>query len=645
MRCEKGSRVREKAVYAPALYVLLATFAVNLVLILLCCSYTVLGTGTWKDFSVVTRIFSLDKRSIALGRIILGCISLYDLVIFRMKYALCFYTDLGMWPRTLILRDADPQAKKNDFSPYMAVSSHTQIFVCFLIVAFCCFTTIVGYYTKISIFVLWVHTRGFAFRNSGIQQAGDTLHRLLLFWMMFLPCHECFSIDSARISSTIRAKAYARSQNVTSLATFGTLVQLDLIYQFTSMFKVSPRWSVDGSAIYYVLNNLAFVYPPVGRDILLKFVPPSLLSILTKSTLLLERCAPLFIFVYPLRNVGVIAFISFHFGLFCSMRLGLFPLICIAGWIILIPSYSWGNDSQIEIARDSGRSPLDENWYGGLNGASFFASCVIFGIGYCMVVLLQILAIYLALVSNINTLPKIAVKIPKLFDILNLDTYLATFANRYVFEMPPKIYEIARFLGQNQQWFLFDKPQEYSFWFDIVGLVEIKSDNSPPNSKEKAIKHVNLHKILQMYINDKYFLSQYFAKPSLQDRSTIWYQPITGRIESVYDDFDWEELFTNNRFRKLYQRLADSKNRYSEFHVPFALHVKYVYDLMKDASRLGNIGNLKELKFIANRIPTSPWEGNVDVSDNSSASKPLIVVSKEMWSYKFNGIGGTKKKL
>ena len=215
--------------------------------------------------------------------------------------------------------------KKAIFSPYMAVSTYTQILVCFFIVGSCCLTAIVGYYTKISIFVLWLHTRGFAFRNSGIQQAGDTLHRLLLFWMMFLPCHERFSIDSFWISETIEAEKYTRSQNTTSLATFGMLLQLDLIYQFTSMFKVSPRWSVDGSAIYYVLNNLAFVYPPVGRDILLKFVPCSFLSILTKSTLLLEHCAPLLIFVYPFRYVGVIAFITFHFGLFCSMRLGLFP--------------------------------------------------------------------------------------------------------------------------------------------------------------------------------------------------------------------------------------------------------------------------------------------------------------------------------
>ena len=87
---KRAAEFETKADYAPALYTLLATFAVNLLLALLCCSYTVLGIGTWDDFSVVTRVFSLDKRSIALGRIALGCISLYDLLIFRMKVRAVF---------------------------------------------------------------------------------------------------------------------------------------------------------------------------------------------------------------------------------------------------------------------------------------------------------------------------------------------------------------------------------------------------------------------------------------------------------------------------------------------------------------------------------------------------------------------------
>ena len=56
--------------------------------------------------------------NISLGRILLGFISLYDLYYFRLKYAYSFYTDDGMWPRSLILQGKDPQAKKTDFSPY-----------------------------------------------------------------------------------------------------------------------------------------------------------------------------------------------------------------------------------------------------------------------------------------------------------------------------------------------------------------------------------------------------------------------------------------------------------------------------------------------------------------------------------------------
>ena len=132
MRCERAAEFEKGGLLASA-YTLLATFAVNLLLALLCAA-TVLGIGTWGTL-VWSHVFSLDKRSIALGRIVLGCIS-HDFL-FSHKYALCFYTDLGMWPRTLILRML-PSSKKKRFSPYMAISTYLKflfVFLCWIIVA------------------------------------------------------------------------------------------------------------------------------------------------------------------------------------------------------------------------------------------------------------------------------------------------------------------------------------------------------------------------------------------------------------------------------------------------------------------------------------------------------------------------------
>ena len=64
---------------------------------------------------------------------------------------------------------------------------------------------------------------------------------------------------------------------------------------------------------------------------------------------------------------------------------------------------------------------------------------------------------------NINTLPKMQLNDENLSFKCGKNHIISYFINNYVLEMPKEIYEVARFLGQNQQWFSFDKPQDYSF--------------------------------------------------------------------------------------------------------------------------------------------------------------------------------------
>ena len=144
MRCEKNVEFEKRPDYAPALYALLAAFVVSLLLALLCCGYTVLGIGTWNDFSVVTRVFSLDKRSIALGRIVLGCISLYDLY-FSHSICAVFLHGPGHVAKNTDTSDANNGSEKRG-SPYMFISTYTQVLVVvFCVVGSCCLSAIVSY--------------------------------------------------------------------------------------------------------------------------------------------------------------------------------------------------------------------------------------------------------------------------------------------------------------------------------------------------------------------------------------------------------------------------------------------------------------------------------------------------------------------
>ena len=125
------------------------------------------------------------------------------------------------------------------------------------------------------------------------------------------------------------------------------LIQMSLLYLTPAAFKVSPLWTaptVSHNAIYYVLANKSFCRENIVTTTLLSY--PVLLQLLSVVTPCLEHITPIFIFgsnIPLLRVIGIVILLSFHLGLHVTMTLGLFPWICMAGWVLLIPPECWGN--------------------------------------------------------------------------------------------------------------------------------------------------------------------------------------------------------------------------------------------------------------------------------------------------------------
>lgn len=68
------------------------------------------------------------------------------------------------------------------------------IFLVHIAIAMC---VCVGYYTRIMTCLLWFMTISLHNRNHLVLHSGDILMRLELFFAMFLPLGEVYSIDSA----------------------------------------------------------------------------------------------------------------------------------------------------------------------------------------------------------------------------------------------------------------------------------------------------------------------------------------------------------------------------------------------------------------------------------------------------------------
>jgi hypothetical protein len=161
---------------------------------------------------------------------------------------------------------------------------------------------------------------------------GDTILRMLLFWMMFLPVGDHWSMDCRR-------KGYHPPRLICSAATVALLLQVCFIYWFSSIFKNDATWRVHHTAVHLAFGMESFQLPLAAW--LLNY--PAVTKVMTQTTLFLQEImpfaalAPVLTF-WRIRTFAAASFMAFHLlGLGLTMRLGLFPVIAAAAWLPFLP--------------------------------------------------------------------------------------------------------------------------------------------------------------------------------------------------------------------------------------------------------------------------------------------------------------------
>jgi hypothetical protein len=276
--------------------------------------------------------FAVDLRSLALFRIAFGFCLFLDLT-YRAFYIPVFYTDWGVLPRGPLLEQF---LNRWEISLNLISGLAGVQVVLFLIAIFASLTFMVGYFTRVSAFVLWILVTSIQVRNQVVLHGGDDVIRLMLFWCQFVPLAAEFSFDK-RINKIPSPKDH----RFVNFGTAGIIFQVCAIYFFTALLKWHPIWHTEGSAVYYALSLDEFT-SPVGIY-LLRF--PEFLRIMTFMTVTLEFFGPISAMIpFPLFNWRILvapAFICFHLGLALTMELGLFPWVCMSAWLAFLPAYFW----------------------------------------------------------------------------------------------------------------------------------------------------------------------------------------------------------------------------------------------------------------------------------------------------------------
>lgn len=260
-------------------------------------------------------------------RVALGSVVVIDLVL-RARDMVAHYTDEGLLPRQSLLGLGWNQYW---FSLHMGGGHWTHQALLFGVNAFFGVALALGYRTRLASLGCWVFALSLHARNPVILTSGDVLLRMLLFWGIFLPWGERWSLQPRPASP----------DRVLSAGTLGYVLQIVLLYQMAFIWKDAPEWRTEGTAVYYMLSLEQFA-TPLGTW-LLQF--PALLKVLTFTSLYLEGACLLILLCPlwrgPVRTTAVFAYLLLHLGIGCCIHIGIFTLVAACATLGLLPSWFW----------------------------------------------------------------------------------------------------------------------------------------------------------------------------------------------------------------------------------------------------------------------------------------------------------------
>ncbi|MCL9814876.1 HTTM domain-containing protein [Natranaeroarchaeum aerophilus] len=276
--------------------------------------------------TAVERRIRVDSRSLAAFRILAGLLVIADLLL-RSRNFEFFYTESGVVPRSLARELSADYA----LSIYHLTTDPTLIAALFVLQGLIALQLIVGYKTRLATVLTFVFAVSLDHHNPLVLSYADTLFRFLLFWAMFLPLGERWSIDAVHRDRTPRA-------SVASAATALVLVQVVYVYFTNGLTKsLSEEW-VSGTAatLVFGIDEVTFLLGDLLREV------PALLGIggfvwylmLLGSWLLLALVGR-----GRLALVGL--FVAGHVSFALTVRIGAFPYVSIAGLLLFLPPVFW----------------------------------------------------------------------------------------------------------------------------------------------------------------------------------------------------------------------------------------------------------------------------------------------------------------
>lgn len=272
--------------------------------------------------------FTLDLRALAIFRIVLGIVCIFD-VIRRIPFITLFYSNFGVWSNHYALFTHGPNYV---FSPLLAFDKPWQVFLYFVFSIIAAVFLLLGFKTRLASFVNAILHIGIINRSLFLVYGGDSVLLIFLIWSVFLPLGEKYSLDSCSARRDTKVES-----SHTSISCFGALIQFAAIYVMAALQKNGVTW-LDGSIIHYVLHQDRIV---TNLGVWLRENAPwrflqlsGYLSLLFEYTipigLLSPICRP------EMRRIAIVSVFLLHGGIALTINIAMFPYVMMACSLMFI---------------------------------------------------------------------------------------------------------------------------------------------------------------------------------------------------------------------------------------------------------------------------------------------------------------------
>ncbi|MEP7343271.1 MAG: HTTM domain-containing protein [Acidobacteriota bacterium] len=174
----------------------------------------------------------------------------------------------------------------------------------------------IGFYTRLSAALVFITLVSLHTRNVYLLNSGDTLQRLLCFFLIFSQAGGALSVDAWLAGASANMAAHMHDPWALRLMQ----VMVAIIYLRTTYWKLYGATWRAGSATYFALS----LYDFQRRSLPHWLAQPWFYRAATYGTLALEGALGALLWCVPPRYPLLLAGVALHLGLEFFMRIGLF---------------------------------------------------------------------------------------------------------------------------------------------------------------------------------------------------------------------------------------------------------------------------------------------------------------------------------